>query len=296
MLSVLLNVIFPVFCCVMIGYGWGRSHHDFPADFVTRMVTNVGAPCLIVATINQSDLVWGDFLVLAKLSLAVMAGFALLGFVVFKALKMDFRPLSLAVIFPNTGNMGLSLCLFAFGEEGLAAALIIFVVISLVHFTCGDFILLRGVSLSQRLLNILRQPIFIASIFAMVQVWAGFELAPAIALTTELIGGVTIPLMLFALGVSLASIHSSQWGKGVLISVLRVPGGMLVALAVIFIFDVEGVAAKVLLLQSLMPSAVFNHFFALKYNSEVEAVASGVVLSTVMAFFLLPPVLLYLLR
>jgi len=295
MLTVLFNVIFPVFCCVVIGYGWGRTRHEFPIAFVTKLVTNVGAPCLIVSTINQSDLAWSDFVVLAQLSLAVLLGFLVLGYLAFRALKMEFRPLSLSVVFPNTGNMGLSLCLFAFGEEGLAAALIIFVVISLVHFTCGDFILQRGVALSQRLLNVLAQPIFIASIFAMLQVWIGFELATPVALTTELIGAVTIPLMLFALGVSLASIHSSHWVKGLLIAVLRVPGGMLVAAAVIYLFNVEGVVAKALLLQSLMPSAVFNHFFALKYDSEVDAVASGVVISTVLAFLMLPPVLLYLL-
>jgi len=296
MLSVLFNVIFPVFCCVLIGYLWGKSRHEFATDFVTKMVTNVGAPCLIVSTINESQLAWSDFVVLAKLAVAVMAGFAVMGLVVFRSLKMDFRPLSLAVIFPNTGNMGLSLCLFAFGEEGLAVALIIFVVISLVHFACGDLILLREGSPSQRLLNIFRQPIFLASIFAMVLVWTGFELATPIALTTKLVGGITIPLMLISLGVSLAFIRSSHWSKGILIAVLRVPGGMLVAVAVIALFDVEGVTAKVLLLQSLMPSAVFNYFFAVKYNSEVEAVASGVVLSTIMAFLFLPLVLVYLLQ
>jgi len=295
MLTVLFNVIFPVLCCVVIGYVWGRTRYEFPIDFVTKLVTNVGAPCLIVATINQSELAWSDFLELAQLSLAVLVGFLLLGYLTFRALKMEFRQLSLTVIFPNTGNMGLSLCLFAFGEEGLAAALIIFVVISLVHFTCGDFILQRGVSPARRVATVLVQPIFIASIFAMLQVWLGFELPASLASTTELIGAITIPLMLFALGVSLASIHSSHWSKGFLIAVLRVPGGMLVAMVVIYLFDVQGVVAKALLLQSLMPSAVFNHFFALKYNSEVDAVASGVVVSTVLAFVVLPPVLLYLL-
>lgn len=296
MLSVLLNVIFPVLVCVLVGYVWGKSRHEFAMDFVTRLVTYIGAPCLIVSTINETRLAWDDFLEMAQLSVAVMVGFALLGYGVFRLLKQDFRPLSLAVIFPNTGNMGLSLCLFAFGDQGLALALIIFVVIALVHFACGDFILLRGVSHTQRVLNIFRQPIFVASLFAMAQVWLGIELPRPIALTTELIGGMTIPLMLISLGVSLAAIHSSHWSKGVLIAVLRVPGGLLVALAVIFLLDVEGVPAKVLLLQSLMPSAVFNHFFALKYNSEVEAVASGVVISTILSFLILPFVLWFMLH
>ncbi|MGD9662183.1 MAG: AEC family transporter [Porticoccaceae bacterium] len=295
MVQVLLNVVFPVFCCVLIGYVWGKSRFDYATEFVTRLVSNVGAPCLIVATINESQLNWQDFLVMAKLSFAVMAGFALLGMVAFKLLKMDFRALSLAVIFPNTGNMGLSLCLFAFGEEGLALALIIFVIIALVHFACGDFILSKNASVGDGLLNLFKQPIIFATLFSMLQVGLDFELPTALATTTKLLGGMTIPLMLVTLGLSLATIRFADVRKGLVVAILRVPGGLLVALVVVALVGVEGLMAKVLILQSVMPSAVFNYFFALKYKQEVEVVASSVVISTLLAFLMLPPLLWYLL-
>lgn len=295
MLQVLLNVIFPVFCCVLIGYIWGKSRFDYATEFVTRLVTNVGAPCLIVATINESTLNWQDFLVMAKLSFAVMAGFALLGLIIFKLLKMDFRALSLAVIFPNTGNMGLSLALFAFGEEGLALALIIFVVIALVHFACGDFVLGQHRSLREGLHNLIRQPIILATLFSMIQIGLDFDLPTPLATTTKLLGGMTIPIMLVTLGLSLATLRFADMGKGFLVAFLRVPGGLLVALAVIALSGADGLVAKVLILQSVMPSAVFNYFFALKYKREVETVASSVVMSTVLSFLILPPLLWYLL-
>ncbi|MAT50656.1 MAG: transporter, partial [Porticoccaceae bacterium] len=143
MIAVLLNVIAPVLICVLIGFFWGRSGTSYATEFVTRMITFVGAPCLIIATINKSQLQWQDFLLMAKLQVMVLAGTAVIGFGLFRLLRLDFSSLGLSVVMPNVGNMGLSLCLFAFGEEGLALALIIFVVTSLIHFASGDLILSR---------------------------------------------------------------------------------------------------------------------------------------------------------
>lgn len=294
MMPVLFNVLFPVFCCVLIGFAWGRSRFDFELTFVTRLVTNIAAPCLIVSTIGESHLQWADFIVMAKLTLAAMLGFAVLGFMVFKILRLEYRPLSLAVVFPNTGNMGLSLCFFAFGDQGLALGLIVFVVVSLVHFSSGDFILNDG-RFSERLLKMCTQPLFLATLFAMAQIAVPIELPKPVAATTKLLGGMTIPLMLITLGVSLATLKMAEVGRGLLISLLRVPGGLLVALAVLAVFQVDGLMAKVLILQATMPSAVFNYFFALKYQREEATVASAVVLSTLMSFVLLPVLLWYLL-
>jgi len=123
----------------------------------------------------------------------------------------------------------------------------------------------------------------------------GFDLPMALATTTKLLGGMTIPIMLVTLGLSLATIRFADMRKGFLVAFLRVPGGLLVALTVIALTGTEGLMAKVLILQSVMPSAVFNYFFALKYKREVEVVASSVVISTVLSFLILPPLLWYLL-
>ncbi len=296
MLSVLLNVLFPVVCGVGVGYLWGRSRYPFATDFVTRLVTFVGAPCLIVSTIDESVLPLEDFLWVAWLSVLMMAGFALLGFALFRLLGLDFRFLSLSVIFPNTGNMGLSLCLFAFGDEGLALGLILFVVVSLVHFSCGDLVLSEARGVRQRLLNLSRQPIFLSGLAAVALVVFDWQLPRPLALTAGMLGGMTIPLMLITLGVSLAQLHPSSWRLGALIAITRVLGGLLVALLVIALSGAGGLTANVLILQGIMPSAVFNYFFALKYQREVDTVASGVVASTLLSLALLPVLLWFMME
>src|SRR5690606_31691751 len=118
--------------------------------------------------------------------------------------------LCLAVVMPNVGNMGLSLCLFAFGEEGLALGLIIFVVTSLVHFASGDIVLAREGSIARRLAGVARQPLVYGALVAVLLVTTGWKLPPLLANTTQLLGGMTIPLMLITLGVSLSRLGADN--------------------------------------------------------------------------------------
>ena len=56
---------------------------------------------------------------------------------------MELPPL----ILPNTGNMGIPICLFAYGTEGLGIASAVASVIILFHFTLGIFLAKKKFSL-----------------------------------------------------------------------------------------------------------------------------------------------------
>jgi len=111
-----------------------------------------------------------------------------------------------------------------------------------------------------------------------------------------LIGQLTIPLMLITLGVSLASIQVKQWPVGLLYSVLRICIGGCVAYGVAELLNLQGTAKAVLILQGIMPVAVFNYLFALKSGKNVEVVASMVMISTLLVVLILPPVLYVLMN
>jgi malate permease and related proteins len=296
MLDVFLNVLVPVLACVIVGFVWGKVGADFPNEFITRIVTYIGAPCLIVSTLKKSDLDWQLLITLGQSLLIIMAGVAGLGYIILRASGKPFRALSLAVVFPNTGNIGLPLCMFAFGDEGLAIALLVFVLVALVHFAVGDFVLSAKKGFRNGLLTGARQPIFLATLFVIFQFSSGFELPKPVLLTTQLLGGITIPLMLVTLGVSLSVMTYAGWHSGLIVSLVRVFGGLAVALFAVWLVGVEGTAAKVLIIQSAMPTAVFNYFFALKYQQEVASVASAVMISTVLSMLMMVPVLWYLLE
>lgn len=295
MFDVLINVIAPVMICIAIGYLWGKTPTVYATEFVTRMVTNIGAPCLIIHTMNSTDMRWQDFVEMARFTVLTLVCNLALGFVVLRAFRLNFSVLCLAVVMPNVGNMGLSLCLFAFGEEGLALALIIFVVTSLVHFASGDIVLAREGSISRRLAGVARQPLVYGALVAVMLVTTGWKLPTVLANTTQLLGGMTIPLMLITLGVSLSRLGAENLRTGTIIACTRMFGGLAISCSIVWVFGLSGLLAKVLILQSAMPSAVFNYLFALKHDRDIDAVASGVVISTFMSMLFIPVLLLFLL-
>lgn len=137
MLFEILGIIAPVFVCAFIGYTWVRSGQSYPSEFVSKLVFNIAAPCLVVSSISQVDL---SIAALSQMALASVMALALLlgfSFFVIKTLGHDVRLFSVSLTFANVGNMGLPLCLFAFGQEGLALAVAYFMVISIAHFSLG---------------------------------------------------------------------------------------------------------------------------------------------------------------
>lgn len=64
-------------------------------------------------------------------------------------------------LFPNSGNMGLSLVYFALGEEGLRRAVVYFLLSSALMFGLGPAFI-RGGGLKEGLLFTLRLPLFYA--------------------------------------------------------------------------------------------------------------------------------------
>jgi hypothetical protein len=196
-----------------------------------------------------------------------------------------------SLIFPNIGNMGLPLCLFAFGETGLALALTIFLLVFTLQMSLG-IVLVAG---KGNISHLVKQPVLWATVIALVLVAMDWTLPAWLDNTTRLIGDVTIPLMLMTLGVSLARLRVAKWKHSLLFSVIRVAGGFLIALVVADWFDLQGVERGVLILQSSMPVAVFNYLLALKFEREPGEVAGMVLLSTLLAFFCLPFIVAFVL-
>lgn len=291
MISELLAVIVPIFLCAGLGYGWARMKLDYPVEFVTRVVMNVGAPCLIISAFLETGVDPRELGRVALAALLVMALMAMAGWVMLRSLRLDMRTFLPPALFANIGNMGLPLCLFAFGETGLALALAVFLVVFGLQMSLG-LVLVAG---RGQLGQIVRQPVLWATVLAVFMVWRGWALPDWLANTTDLLAGLTIPLMLVTLGVSLASLKVSEWRHSLAFSLLRVIGGFGAGILVAWLLGLEGVERGVLILQSAMPVAVFNYLLALKFDREPGEVAGMVLISTGLAFVLLPAIVAYVL-
>jgi predicted permease len=288
----IFTVLFPVILCAFLGALWARSGQRYDSDFVSRLVLNIGAPALILSTLSQVDIDPSLFADIAIACVLVSVIMAILGFVIPRLLGDDVRTYFPSFVFPNVGNMGLPVCMFAFGEQGLALALIFFMVLSVAHFPVG--ILMTGGREAGGLMGIIKMPILYAIALAVLLMMSGAVLPDFLNNAVSLIGAMTIPLMLITLGVSLYSLKVSGWGKALLYSLIRILGGLSAGLLVVWWLDIEGVARSVVLIQSSMPVAVFNYLFAVRFDRQPDSVAGLVVVSTILSFVSLPILLSWL--
>ncbi|MDR0210723.1 MAG: AEC family transporter [Pseudomonas putida] len=287
MLASLFAVLAPVFIVAGIGYGWARRGLDYPTEFIARIVMTVGTPSLVLSTLSRTQLDRAAFTSMAVACVLCMLGMALAGFLVSRASGQHWRVMMPAFMFPNTGNMGLPISLYAFGEHGLALAVAFFLTLSIFQFTLG--IAMSGASASFKAL--LRNPIVISLAGALPIIFLDLDLPRWLANTADLLGGMTIPLMLLTLGVSLASIRLHHVGSGLLLGGLRIVLGAAVGWAVGTALGLESLERAVLVVQSSMPVAVFNYLLAVRANRSPEQVANLVMCSTVLSFAWLPAVL-----
>jgi predicted permease len=283
-LSQLSAVVLPVLLVAGIGFIWAKIGRRFDSVFLTDIATNIGTPCLVAHSLMTLEI---DPAALAEMGVAVLiavTGFLVLGFIVLKLFRLSVNSYLPALTFPNTGNMGLPLALFAFGPEGLALAVVYFSCTVTLQFTLGVSLSAGNLSLSR----LLRTPTIYAVVISAILLLLGLKLPVWIENTIGVLGDITIPMMLLTLGVSISQLKVNALGRNLLLSGVRLLGGFLIALAIAHVLELPPTAAGVLIIQSSMPVAVFNFLFAQYYNRAHADVAAMVVISTALSFLTLP--------
>ena len=291
MLTELFSIIAPVFVCAAIGFVWKRRGHPFDADFIITLTTVFGMPCLIFATLVKVEMDWNAFRDMAGASVVTFVAFGAVSWAALKVCGLEQRAFWPGQVFANFGNLGLPLCLLAFGQQGLALAIVYFTIGVVLLFSVG-YAVAAGTSSIQRLV---RMPLIYFVAAAMVFVVTGTEPPQWIYATTKLIGDLTIPLMLIALGVSVASLEVKSIWRSLGLSLLRLGTGFAVGIVTALAFGLEGPARGVLILESAMPVAVFAYLFAARHDTQPGEVAGTVVVSTAISFATLPALLWFVL-
>lgn len=291
MIVELLNIIIPVILCAAVGFGWVRFGFPFETGFVTTLVANVAAPCLIVVSLTRLDVGLGEIGKMAGAAALAILIFGAIGTVVLKLMRLPLHTFLGPLMFANTGNMGIPLCLFAFGQTGLSLAIAVFAVNAFAQFTLGTLIASGEISLKR----LARTPLIYAVLIALAIAATGTEMPTAIRKTLDLLGDIAIGLMLLALGASLASLEIGSLRRSFALAVLRLGMGAAVGFGLAALLGFEGAARGVLVVECAMPAAVFTYLFAHRHGREADQVAGIVMLSTLMAFATIPALLSVLL-
>ena len=291
----LFEVLFPVFFVVGIGYYLGKKNPKIDTTFITNFAANVGTPAMIIYALNPVNISFTIFINYFWYYAIAIVGFIIVGIIILfllntKDIIRELPPLTM----PNTGNMGLPICLFAYGSQGLGVSAAISALIILCHFTLGVFLADRKFSLQV----ILKSPPFYAIIIAVFLLYYDYELPGFIENTTFLLMYATIFLILMSLGIALTRLKVFSFNKALISSVARVLIGPLIGFFIIKFFNLEGVAAGVLLIQCSMPSAILNYLVGSIYSPKriVDNIASMIVVSTLLSFITVPIVVFLALK
>lgn len=284
MFSILFAVIAPVALVVLIGYLWGLRKQPFDAVSFSMVSTYVGTPCLVVDSLSTSGLKLPSLEAMGAAAVLCVALALAAGYVLVKISGLPVATYLPASTFANNGNIGLPLALFAFGEAGMNLAIAYFAVHNAFNFTIGQGLAARRLTVRDAVLS----PLIWACVLGAVLSVTGWALPQSIARALHIFAGLTIPMMLMALGVSLSKLTVKTWLWPLAFSALRLFGGFAIGWAVAWGLDLHGVARGVVVMESAMPVAVYNYMFAARYDNNPEDVAALVVLSTLMAFVALP--------
>ena len=290
----LIDVIAPVFFVIGIGYYLGKKNPEINTDFITTFAGNVGTPAMIFYTITTTGVTLSVFTEYFIYALIIIGGFSLVGIIFLLLLKKDFISELPPLILPNTGNMGIPICLFAYGTAGLGVASAIASVIILLHFTLG--VLLAKKSFSFEIL-IKNMPIY-GIIVSVIFLYFEWDVPGYLENTTFLLTYATIFLVLMSLGIALSRLKVVSWTHASILGAVRVIIGPLIGFGLIKFLNLSGFAAGVLLIQSCMPSAVLTYLVGSMYSEQkvVDSVASVIVTSTVMSFITIPIVVYFSLK
>ncbi len=284
MLIQIAAIIAPLFVCAGIGYLWGRFDRPFDAQMITGLSLTLGMPCLILSSLTRLDVSGEAFAAVGGAYGAALAAGLAIGAVAARLLGLDVRAYTPVFAFSNTGNMGLPLCLFAFGEAGLTFAIVNVVVSSVVSVTVSG-----GFYSGRTSFDILYKNPLVYGVLAAIPFMIAGQRPPAwLANTTELIAGMAIPLMLIALGVAISKLRLTFVTRSLGLSALKLALGFGIGTAVAELAGFEGAARGALILQFAMPVALHNYVFAQRFERRPEEVAGMVVASTALSFATLP--------
>jgi predicted permease len=285
LLSVFLNVVVPVFVVALIGYVAAPRLRLEPRT-ISRTAYYIFAPAFVFDLLSQETVQLGQALRMVALVLVVYTVCGLVGFVVAKALRRPRAIIAayvLMAVYSNSGNFGLSLTEFRFGEEALALSTVYFLAITVFGFVIG--VAAAGWAKGgggAAIIAVLKTPVLIAVVPALFFAATGIPVPDLIARITDLLGRATIPLMLVTLGVQLSRVEKPRISRDVVLaSAVRLIGGPALAFALVSIVGLGGLERSVGILQASTPVAVTTTIIALEHDLVPDFVTTALLFSTV---------------
>ena len=298
LVSTFANNILPIILLGGAGFALGKLLHIEPRS-LGRVVFYVFSPVLIFDLLVRNELNLVDAAVVIGFTFSIVTLMGLFAFVIGSLLKLE-RPVLISIVittmFANTGNYGLPLVSFAFGEKALPFAGIYFATTTMMFYTIGVLLASLGhMNFREASLGLFRIPTLYAVLLALaINTW-NVAIPQSIDRAVELAAGGTIPLMLVLLGVQMTKVEFSSNLRALQLSVsLRLLIAPLVALLLTGLYGIQDHARQGSVVQASMPSMVSATVLAEEFHLDSKLIAAIVFISTLLSPLTLTPLLVYL--
>ena len=285
------QIVAPVFILAAIGFTWVKIGWSYEIEFVTRLAMTLSVPALIFVALMKANISADTLSNLFLSSLIAYLFLALIFWITGKIFKLNMATYWAPLIFGNTGNLGLPLAMFAFGEVGLGYAVVVFAVMAIGSFSIGVWMVSGGGSINK----VFKEPMVWATLLGALFLIQGWHTPKWATNTLELLGQMAIPLMLITLGVALARLKINLISRAIILSILKLCVSVCVAWIIGIYFELNDIAFAVLVMQIATPVAVTSYLLAQKYGADANEVAGLVIASTALSVFALPVLLAVLL-
>jgi len=287
LLSIFANDVLPIFLVASVGFLLARF---LKADVKTlsRVTFNALVPCLVFNLLVTSKISPDEFGKMALFTTCLILGIGLIGRLITLPLRLDHATVAaflIVVMFSNGGNYGLSVNLFAFGQEALARATIYYITSTILMYTVGVFLASSGQrNAREALVGVFRIPAVYGVLAAVLALVTGVIVSPVVMRPVQLLGNAALPCMILVLGMQLERTERIERpllvGLAAVLSLIITP---LWAWVLVNGLGLSDVARQAAMVESSMPAAVVTTILALEYQIAPSFVTNTVFVSTLLS-------------
>lgn len=283
MLSKIATITLPIFTLGLVGFIYSRRIKP-DLSGANKLVVDIALPVLIFTSLSAKTFEPSSAMSFALASIVLIVLSGLLAWPLVKisgASKEAFLP---CVMFTNVGPIGIPLIALAYGQEGVATAVVLLVVSNILHFTLGAAVMSGKIEWRMIWAN----PLVWSTALGVTCSQVHLDLPEWLQTSLTMIGNVLVPMMLLSLGARLASSQVDDAMVGIKSSVLTLLVRLLAATVILWFIPLNESERGALILFACLPVAVFNFMLADRFQVQPNTVASTVFVSHFLSLAFLP--------
>lgn len=262
---------------------------------VTNVVVNITLPCLIFASLAESDSSRKDVILMIVCGVVLFGFFILLAELLPKKLPVrdeDLVCFKYYMAFTNNAFMGFPVVKALWGSKALVYASLLNIPIGILMYSYGIglFAKAAGGEARMKLKDMINIPIC-SSLIMMVLALIPFHFTGPVQFTLETVGDATVPLSMIIVGATLAASPLKGMFERIdiyVFALFRMLVLPLIVFALLWFLPISPILKGVMVVISAMPGSANGVLFAQQYRLNRTMTSRYVFISTVMSIVTIP--------